>query len=369
MNKILLTLLLLTFTTLIFAQQYHIKANITGVPNGTKFYVTDSDTETDIDSAVMNNSQFVLEGRLYSSPRRLWVYANSGDNYYYFTLFIGPEKITVKGDAKDFPFDLSITGSKTQDTHKALLDLQKGGIKQRNVLLKEYFAKKSDSLEGKRILKLIAKIDSTDLMIRKNFAQTHLNSYEGLDVLFYLKHDISKDTLAQLYHAVDPVYQQSQFGKRIANYLKVGKILDKGDQSTDFAAVDTEGKVHHLSDHIGKYVLIDFSATYCGPCIASVEELKLIAGKYKEQLSLITFSCDGSKDIWLQGIKRDTPTWLSLWDGKADFGETVMKYGIIGYPTFVLIDPKGKIVLKWTGYGKNTAGKGDLETRIEAAVL
>jgi len=366
MNKILITLLLFSLTKFSFAQGYTIQANVTGFPNGTKFFVNDSDTDTDIDSATIQNGQFVLKGKLFNNPQNLWIYANAGEKYYYFTLLIGNEKISVKGDANDFPFDLSITGSEIQDVHSELTSLTKSGSKERNELLNEYFAKKGDSLEVKRIWKAIAKIDSSDLAIRKSFVNTHLNTYEGLDALFYLKKDLSKDSLQQMFNAVNPSYQRSRFGKRIATYLKVGKILDKGDQSVDFTAFDTNGKQRRLHEQKGKYVLVDFSTTYCGPCMESIDELKMIAHKYKDQLSLITFSCDGNKEIWLKGVKRDTPPWPSLWDGKANFGETVMKYGIEGYPTFVLIDPQGMIVSKWSGYGKNDTGRGDLEIKIES---
>lgn len=368
MNKILLTFLLFSLTNFVSAQEYTIRANVTGFPNGTKFYVNDSDTDTDIDSATLQNDQFIVKGKLYSTPRNLWIHATSGGEYYYFTLLIGNEQISVKGDAKDFPFDLLIKGSKIQDEHSELLNLEKEGIKQRNLLVQEYYSKKEDNAEVRRIWKIIGKIDSADLNIRKSFVKTHLNTYEGLNVLFDLKDKLSKDTLQQMYNSLTAPYQQSRFGLRIATYLKIGKILGIGDQSVDFTAFDTTGKERHLSDNKGKYILIDFSTTYCGPCLESIDELKMIADKYKSRLSLITFSCDGAKDVWMKGVHRDQPTWASLWDGKANFGETVMKYGVRGYPTFVLIDPQGKIVDTWSGYGKNPSGKGDLEIKIEKSI-
>jgi peroxiredoxin len=162
-----------------------------------------------------------------------------------------------------------------------------------------------------------------------------------------------------------PLYKQSLFGQRIGNYLKVGDILNKGNNITDFEALDKDGNKHRLSEIKGKYILLDFSTTYCGPCIESLEDLKIISKKYAEQLGIVSFSGDGGKATWLKGISRDQPAWLSLWDGKGSYGETILKYGVTGYPTFFLIDPQGKIVSKWSGYGKSPGEKGSLETKVD----
>ena len=133
----------------------------------------------------------------------------------------------------------------------------------------------------------------------------------------------------------------------------------------DFEAMDKDGHKHHLSDTKGKYVLLDFSTTYCGPCIESLKDLKIISKKYADQIQIISFSGDGGKATWLKGINRDRPAWLTLWDGKGNYGETILKYGVTGYPSFFLIDPQGKIVSKWVGYGKDPGKKGSLETEVD----
>ncbi|HEY5327751.1 MAG TPA: TlpA disulfide reductase family protein [Mucilaginibacter sp.] len=160
-------------------------------------------------------------------------------------------------------------------------------------------------------------------------------------------------------------FKISHFGARIGNYLKVGNILKNGDQMADFEAMDKDGHKHHLSDTKGKYVLLDFSTTYCGPCIESLKDLKIISKKYADQIQIISFSGDGGKATWLKGINRDRPAWLTLWDGKGNYGETILKYGVTGYPSFFLIDPQGKIVSKWVGYGKDPGKKGSLETEVD----
>ncbi|KIA94612.1 hypothetical protein OC25_09475 [Pedobacter kyungheensis] len=363
MKNALLLFIAICINTVASAQQYTINAQITGFKNGTKFYLTDTELDTDIDSAIITNNVLNFKGTLRQTPQSLWVKTTIAQDFYYFTLLMGNEKINVSGDIKDFPFDLKITGSKTQEMHNKMIDLTKAGYKQRNKLLAEYFALTGDSakIKAKAIWKVIGKIDSVDRMTRMNFVRQNLNSFEALDALFYLKNDFPRDTIHKFYNALHSDFKNTLYAKRIDTYLRVGEILDKGDSFYNFYAFDKDGKKHALSELSGKYILLDFSVTFCGPCIESIPELTEISQKLNNNLSVVSFSCDAGKATWLKGLSRDRPQWLSLWDGKGFYGETIIKYGVTGYPTFVLINPAGKIVSKWSGYEKGTLYKHVLE--------
>jgi thiol-disulfide isomerase/thioredoxin len=359
MKNALLFLLVSCSIKLATAQQYSVTAQITGFPNGTKFYLNDTNLDTNIDSAVVKNNTFSFSGSLRNTPQSLWVTSNLDNKFYYFTLLMGNDKLFVKGDIKNFPFDLKITGSKTQEMHNKMIALTREGYKQRNKLVAEYFALDGDSakIKAKAIWKVIGKLDSIDKLTRMNFVRKNLNSHEALDALFYLKNDFPKDTIRYFYNSLNSEFKNTEFAKRIDTYLKVGSILEEGDTFSDFSALDKDGKKHTLSELKGKYILLDFSTTYCGPCMASIPELNTISKELSHNLSVVSFSGDAGKDVWLKGLNRDQPSWLSLWDGKGFFGETIIKYGVSGYPSFVLIDPEGKIVSKWSGFEKGTLQK------------
>src|SRR5258708_17072566 len=107
------------------AQQYTIKAHITGFPNGTKFYLEDVEVDSNIDSAIIKNDEFDLKGGLIQTPQSLWLCSQFGQKFYYTTLMMGNDAIRINADIKDMPFDLTITGSKTQDAHNMLNSLTK----------------------------------------------------------------------------------------------------------------------------------------------------------------------------------------------------------------------------------------------------
>ena len=87
-----------------------------------------------------------IQGTLHLS---LWLCSTLGQKFYYTTLMMGNDTIQIKGDIKDMPFDLAITGSKTQDDHNMLIDLTKAGFKKRNQLMEDYVALKGDSVKIK----------------------------------------------------------------------------------------------------------------------------------------------------------------------------------------------------------------------------
>lgn len=352
------------------SQQYIISANITGFPDSTKFYLKDLDTNSDIDSARIIHHSFSMKGRLGSPPQSLWLCSNYNNNFYYAILLIGNDTISVKGDIKDLPFDVSVTGSKIQDDLNILNALTKEGYKTRQKLVAEYFSLKPDSakIKGDALVNAMNVLDSTRQDVTRKFIRDHLNTYPALQYIYFLRKAYGRDSMRVWYAALTPSMQQSQFGLRIANYLKVGDPLKQGDLMEDFAAFDKEGKVRRPSEYKGKYILLDFSTTYCGPCMLSVADIKKLATTYPDKLAIVSLSGDGGKKTWLTGVDRDQPSWLSLWDGKGVYSEAMIKYGVSGFPTFCLVDPQGRILSLWTGYGKNDDGTGSLETAVKKAI-
>ncbi|MHB8207874.1 DUF4369 domain-containing protein [Mucilaginibacter sp.] len=114
MRKTILILLAIFITKIVAAQQYDIKANITGFANETKFYLQDVDVNSNIDSAIIQNNHFELKGTLGNAPKNLWLTATSGKNFYYTVLLISNERVNIKGDIKDFLFTCQSLGQKVR---------------------------------------------------------------------------------------------------------------------------------------------------------------------------------------------------------------------------------------------------------------
>ena len=114
----------------------------------------------------------------------------------------------------------------------------------------------------------------------------------------------------------------------------------------DFEAEAPDGTKHRLSEYAGKgeYVLIDFWASWCGPCIGSFPMMKQFYEKYKERgLHIVGISCDENRDAWLKALNKHQLPWTALLSPRAK-GDARDLYGVSGIPMVILIAPDGKII-------------------------
>ena len=114
----------------------------------------------------------------------------------------------------------------------------------------------------------------------------------------------------------------------------------------DFEAEAPDGTKHHLSEYAahGQYVLIDFWASWCGPCVASFPFMKQLYADYKDRgLCFIGVSCDKDRNAWLKALDKHQLPWTALLS-PADKGDALNLYGVSGIPAVILIAPDGTII-------------------------
>ena len=120
-----------------------------------------------------------------------------------------------------------------------------------------------------------------------------------------------------------------------------------GQQFTDFEMADPDGKMHKISELVGegKYVLVDFWASWCGPCRAEMPNVLEAYNKYHEKgFEVIGVSFDEKKDAWIKAVNQLKMPWLQISDLKGWKCAAAPIYKIDGIPDNILIDPQGKII-------------------------
>jgi peroxiredoxin len=134
-------------------------------------------------------------------------------------------------------------------------------------------------------------------------------------------------------------------GQTLYKLMNADKITAMGKPAPNFTQNDVNGKPVSLSDYKGKYVLVEFWASWCSPCRAESPNLIKQYAAYKDKgFEILGVSVDSDKAKWLEAIKKDGLTWTQVSDLKGWESEARKVYGISGVPANFLVDPQGKIV-------------------------
>jgi thiol-disulfide isomerase/thioredoxin len=117
---------------------------------------------------------------------------------------------------------------------------------------------------------------------------------------------------------------------------------------------DKNGVMQGLEQYKGKYVLIDFWASWCGPCRQAIPKVKELYEKYKDKnLDIVSVSIDDNKKAWAKAMEEEGMPWKQLLS--PDKNATMKNFLFSGIPTIYLIDKQGKIVSKYTGFSADSA--------------
>ncbi len=126
---------------------------------------------------------------------------------------------------------------------------------------------------------------------------------------------------------------------------KSGPASMIGQVAPDFVLPDPAGKQIHLSSFKGKYVLVDFWASWCGPCRQENPNVVAAYHQYKgKNFTILGVSLDKEKGAWMKAISDDQLSWTHVSDLKFWESAVVPLYGINAIPTNILVDPSGKII-------------------------
>ncbi len=318
---------------------------------GKKIYVHHKWNEKDFtDSAVVNNGKFSFNLKSVD-PNMYWFTVapeiGAQPNFVFFA-DAAPTKVVLIGDS--LPYSVA-TGGQTQADYMEYRALINSFVVVQQKMQADYgeAAQRNDMAAQEAIRNEFQNLNAQYIAGMKGFVKSHPKSAVSGYIIYndFNNPNIPITEVEEALSYVDPSISNTKFIKLATKRVADIRGTTVGYKATDFSQATPEGKQVKLSDFRGKYVLVDFWASWCRPCRMENPNVVSAYNRFKDKgFTVLGVSLDSNKDPWLNAIKQDNLTWTHVSDLKGWGNEVGKLYNVTGIPQNFLIDKEGKIIAK-----------------------
>lgn len=289
---------------------------------------------SETDSAVVKKGKAVLSGSSNGEPGTLCVLGSKDRSVANVSFFLDAtpveivDGVVVKGSADNMR--LAVINRKLAEVDKQIQARIETG--------KETGLTAADTAEIKALY------DSEDGIYKQGFYDNSSNLV-GLLMAYYIGDDLTTEEMQGVLDK-NKTYETTRIYKNVARKLAGMEKRGVGKRYIDLAMADTEGVMHRISEYVGNgYLLVDFWASWCGPCRRELPNVKRAYEKYHEKgFDVLGISFDTKKEAWVKAVKDLGLTWHHISDLKGWESEAAKQYAVTGIPCTILLDSNGQIV-------------------------
>jgi peroxiredoxin len=348
---------MLSFTVKAQDSAFTIKGKLEKIKSGTIYLSIYEDAKTLKDSTSIKDGNFKFSGFVTSPFFATLTMPEKKDDY--FTFYIEPANMLVLGRADSLKL-LSIKGSHVNDDDKMLKERLKSVSKWESANSKIYEAAYKE--KNKQVMDSLDEVDNKILLEKRkvvaDFVKDHPASMRAaMAITENFRYYAEASDVEPLYNYLDEKIKKSPKGKEIKQMIDVYSAVAVGKQAPDISQLTPDSNQLSLSSLKGKYVLVDFWASWCGPCRRENPNIVAAYNQFKDKgFTVFGVSYDSKKDRWIKAIKDDHLDWYQVSDLQGWKNATSDQYGIKAIPSNLLLDKDGVIVAK-NIFGENLTHK------------
>ena len=342
MKKWIIGFLVICISTNLSAQGIVINGELKNLPDSTVVTLLDGMGNKEVASVKAIGGKFILKAS--TNFTSIFIVGFSGLQQK-LPLFINNEKVSITGDIQA-PNNIQYQGSPSHAVYQSYMAVM-------NPKMEAYF-KSLAAVQGEKnekskdSLSQIAESQSKDLIFTyENMSRINKSSPVTTFFLFQYANIFPtvKDQLATYYDLLQGDAKTGPFADVISKTLTSSSFGKIGSAMPDFTQNDQNGKPVRLSSFKGKYVLVDFWASWCKPCRMENPNVVAAFQQFKgKNFTILGVSLDKTKEDWIKAIADDQLYWSHVSDLKFWDSEVVPLYGIEGIPFNVLLNPEGKVI-------------------------